>query len=106
MKKTFRNEGVCRGQSSNLITASDVDKLVGKLLTIIETIGLKEQQEKSLKDIIRQEVYGTVRSAPWLGTELTNVLFQFHWWFKDANIDAMEKYNVASEGEYTLTFSR
>ncbi len=34
-----------------------LDNLVGRVLTIIEAMGLKDSQEKSAKDIIRQEIY-------------------------------------------------
>lgn len=37
--------------------------LVGKLLTIIESLGLPEKQEKATKDIIRNEVYDAFDNA-------------------------------------------
>jgi uncharacterized protein (DUF1499 family) len=39
----------------------DVPKvIIGKILTIIDVMGLTEKQNKSLKDLINQSVYGTI----------------------------------------------
>ena len=34
-----------------------IGNLVGKLLTIVESLGLKDTQEKALKDILRNEIH-------------------------------------------------
>jgi len=37
---------------------TNFEKLSGKLLTLIDSIGLQETQNKALKDLIKQEVWG------------------------------------------------
>lgn len=39
-----------------MVTFHQMDNLVGQVLTLIETVGLPEKQEKSLKDVLKQTV--------------------------------------------------
>lgn len=43
--------------------------LVGKLLTIIDSLGLPERQERAVKDVIRNEVYDSYDNAWIIGEE-------------------------------------
>lgn len=55
--------------------------LAGKLLTLVEAMGLRESQEKSVKDLVRQEVWnmfstvdgGALWITPNLNTEIHRV---------------------------------
>lgn len=40
-----------------------IQNLEGKLLTLIETLGLRETQEKAVKDMIRPLIWGTITDA-------------------------------------------
>lgn len=42
------------------------DYFLGRILTLIETLGLNETQEKAFKDIIRQEVWHLWEHAPFM----------------------------------------
>ena len=53
-----------------IVSGNTFDYLIGRLLTLIEAIGLKETQEKSLKDLIRQEVWGSVRDHNYVESDL------------------------------------
>lgn len=64
-----------------VIPENSPNYLVGRVLTIIEAIGLKETQEKSVKDLIREEIYkigflneGALFIYPALHDEINRVL--------------------------------
>lgn len=48
--------------SGYVVQEESPNHLIGRLLTLVETCGLKETQEKSLKDLIRQEVWSQFTS--------------------------------------------
>lgn len=51
--------------------------LEGRLLTIIETIGLNPNQEKAVKDLIKQEIWNAFNSGQYISSEqFTNVIVQ------------------------------
>ena len=53
-----------RGYGSGLVISSEVpDYLVGRVLTVVEALGLKESQEKSVKDILKNEIYGLLSQS-------------------------------------------
>jgi hypothetical protein len=41
------------------VAHSDLEKLTGKLLTIIETIGLPEKQESAIKSLVRNTLWNS-----------------------------------------------
>lgn len=43
-----------------VIPVHSVSYMEGKLLTIIETMGLKEVQEKAVKDLVRQAIWNSI----------------------------------------------
>ena len=52
-----------------------ISTLIGRLLTLIEALGLKELQEKSIKELVKQEVWGNVRDMQFIqGDLLTTVI--------------------------------
>lgn len=38
----------------------DLNDIIGKVLTIVESAGLQEKQESAIKGLIRQAVWGTI----------------------------------------------
>ena len=48
------------------------DRLVGKIFTVIETMGLKETQEKSSKDIIRIVIWEIFNDSMYLSSNIHN----------------------------------
>lgn len=51
------NTAMPPSDSSYLVNGYTVDHLVGRVLTLIETLGLKDSQEKAVKDLVRQEIW-------------------------------------------------
>lgn len=45
-----------------VINHHETDQLIGKLLTLVETMGLPEKQEKSFKDLAKQSIRGSLDS--------------------------------------------
>lgn len=45
------------------------DNLVGKLLTIVEALGLKDTQEKSVKDIVRNTIDLVFQDAVYISSK-------------------------------------
>ncbi len=43
-----------------------IQHLEGKLLTLIESWGLKDSQEKAVKDLVRQEVWSVIHGAEYV----------------------------------------
>lgn len=64
MKTPFRGCG-----DALLVFENTPSNLVGKLLTLAETWGMSEKQEKAVKEMIRQEVYRAFDTAWILGEE-------------------------------------
>lgn len=48
-----------------LIGISTPNNLVGRILTIVDALGLKDTQEKSLKNILEQEIWKTFDTQGW-----------------------------------------
>lgn len=44
-------------ESGYILDNYHIEHLTGRLLTLIEALGLRESQEKSLKDLVKQEVW-------------------------------------------------
>ena len=105
MEKTFKTEKVVLGKriSGIVLPQTRVDFLVGRLLTIIDAMGLDERQEKSAKDLIKSEVYLVTREG-WIVPELQEVLHEFMWWGRNVESSSMPHDVLA--GEYTLTFKQ
>lgn len=60
-KKTIKSvENELGYGSGYVITDNELNHLSGRLLTLIETLGLKDKQEKSIKDLVRQEVRNNI----------------------------------------------
>ena len=54
---------------ARVIYEQQVGYVEGRLLTIIEAIGLKETQEKSIKDLVRSEVWKVIEDSIWISGE-------------------------------------
>lgn len=57
-----------------IVVESQFQHLEGRLLTLVEALGLRESQEKSVKDLIRSEVWQTLNPCFWInGDEHTRL---------------------------------
>jgi hypothetical protein len=48
---------------------SSQDRIIGKILTLVEVMGLQEKQEQSLKDLIRQSVWKVFEDGIYISSE-------------------------------------
>jgi len=55
-----------------VVTTNTPDRLVGKIFAVIETMGLKETQETSAKDIIRTVIWEVFNNAIHISPERHN----------------------------------
>jgi hypothetical protein len=100
--KEARIEGVPR-YSGVVLGHDKVNYLVGRLLTIIDAMGLDEKQEKSAKDLIKNEVYIITREG-WIAPDLHEVLYDLIIWGK--HVESSSIPHDPLSGEYTLTFKQ
>ena len=110
MKKTIKSTDERNVGYGNayIIKSDNPDYLVGRLLTVIEAVGLPEKQEKSLKDLIRFEVYNSLNLSNWVPAELHNIIVDFHDWYQAASpigqISGSVRIDPPMKGEFTLTY--
>lgn len=115
MKKTFNSvdERTTGYGPGYLIDSNSPDFLVGRLLTLIETLGLSEKQERATKDMLRSEVYGILNqpNTVWVNGNLRNIIKDFTVWHEEQNwptsgsSDEKTPYDCRS-GQYELTFTK
>lgn len=88
-----------------VINAHAPDHLVGKLLTLIEALGLPESQEKAAKDVIRNEVYLllTGGNEVWINHALHNLIRDFDGAYRKTPAPIGDGGYMS--GHYTLTFT-
>lgn len=56
-------------ESAYVVGEYAMQNLQGRLLTFIESLGLREGQEKAVKDIIYQHVWKTIEGCLWISGE-------------------------------------
>lgn len=95
--KSSDNRNIGYG-SAYIISSSRPDYLVGRVLTLIEAMGLPEKQETSIKDLIKQEIYNTLGLETWIPGSLNTIIKEMNEWY--------EKQNVARSIGATPTSSR
>ena len=94
----------------------DVNDLVGKLLTLIDALGLPEKQEKSLKDLIKGNVWSSMSSSSYIIGKVYTLARNMDWQLKDedsqkravlSSKDDREKglHPAWFKGHYELTFT-
>lgn len=84
-----------------IFSGNRVDHLIGRVLTHIETLGLRESQEKAIKDLLKQEIW-----APFNGlhNDLSYVDEQLETVIRNVQHQARSENNVlGGRPEYTLT---
>lgn len=48
-----------------------MDNMIGKLLTLAETLGLMDTQEKAYKDMVKNVVYEFCGNVRWVNSDIT-----------------------------------
>lgn len=107
MKKvSFSSVGKNRYEDGWLLPEGALDRLVGRLCTLIDAAGLKDSQERSIKDLIKQNVrsqfskdYGSVYISEKLNLVLVSLDAEL--WNQRSVLPAKEN----NEGEYELIFT-
>ena len=95
-----------------VIPEHQVSSLIGKLLTLVETLGLQEKQENSFKDIVKQAIWGSVRDNKPVDSELLTLVNNFihekdrEENNRNSNVENLDCYapQDSIQGEYKLTF--
>lgn len=95
---------------------SQINHLLGELLTVIDALGLKENQEKSVKDIIKQKVWSSFSGEDYIDGKIIVLAKDLKWQLRDEDNKryfSQEKENrekglhdrpLAMQGDYILTF--
>lgn len=66
--------------ASHLVSIHKSDQLVGKILTIVEAMGLPEKQENSLKEVVRQEIYRAFENVTFVPGTLNTLIREMVEW--------------------------
>lgn len=120
MEKTFKSsdERTVGYGSAYIVKSDHPDYLVGRLLTIVETLGLPDKQEKSFKDLVRFEVYNSLNLGTWVPGQLHNLIVDYYNWYQSnsprlADTSMPESAPIkrgqdpvdhTMQGEFTLTY--
>lgn len=116
MKITHKSSESNRGvHGAFVLEQNNVDQMVGELLTLIDALGLKEKQEKSLKDLVRQKIWNTVSNAFYINGQVLVLAQDIDWEVRDENSQLAARSTSKEErqkglhpkwikGEYELTF--
>lgn len=84
-----------------IFSGHGVDHLVGRVLTHIETLGLRESQEKAIKDLLKQEIWAPFNSMQsglvYVEEQLENVIRSVQYQATKVNSQ------LGGRPEYTLT---
>lgn len=92
-----------------------ISNLIGKLLTLVETLGLQDKQENSFKDIMKQAVWSNVRDMKPIDSNLLTLVNNFVYEIDREKLNRhTDENNVGAltvspmgmvEGDYELTFT-
>ena len=93
-----------------------LDRITGRVLTLVEGMGLKDGQERAIKDLIKQEIWapfnqlGTSEATILLSSALHTILWDFKHEYHAAQVRELNKLEGASAVQskvaetYTLTY--
>lgn len=96
----------------HIVSYYTLDNVIGRALTLIETIGLDEKQEQSVKDLLKQIIRQGVNfhHNTHLSEELYSLIAKFNEQSRktldelDGNNIPYEFGSCVTDGEYTLIF--
>jgi len=61
---------------SKIVKTWQVNVLIGKLMLIVETMGLQEGQEKSFKSLLKQEIWKEFNEGIYISDEVQEINFK------------------------------
>lgn len=88
MSKQSKLQGEISWGPAYVIGTNAPDRLVGKIFAVVETMGLKDTQEKSAKDIIRTVVWEIFSDAVYILPDKYNEIR------KETEIDGSGSFNT------------
>jgi len=95
-----------------VIDEHEIDGIIGKLLTLIEAVGLEDKQETSLKSIIKQTVRSGIGTHPdsFITREIIDLIYNFNSklheeCIKSEAITPDREGGCLRDGTYELTFT-
>ncbi len=57
-------------ENCKIVPETNISYLEGRTMTLIEAIGLKDTQEKSLKDLLRNEIWKVWMDSYWINKDI------------------------------------
>ena len=61
------------GNFSKIVKTWQVENLVGKVMLIVETMGLQEHQEESAKSLIKQAIWSEFNAGIYISPEVQEI---------------------------------
>ncbi len=98
------------------IETERVNQLVGELLTIIDAMGLQNNQEKSIKDLVKQKIWAFIGNGFYLDGKIFTLAEDIKWEIDDeSNKQLVTKTTISDRkkglhpewinGDYELIFT-
>jgi hypothetical protein len=63
LESEVQSRVLCRWGEGYIIEQGETSRLEGRLLTLLESLGLPEKQEEAIKSLVRQELWNTVSAS-------------------------------------------
>ena len=103
------NEIVSQLHDGYVINNHEVDQLIGKVLTLIEMLGLEKEQEQSTKDMVKQSIREQLNNHPnnFCGGGVLHAIMLLNQKLHDECIKNPEESVVGMsprDGEYTVSY--
>ena len=61
---------------SKIVKTWQINSLIGKLMLIVETMGLQEGQERSFKSLLKQEIWKEFNEGIYISKEVQEINFK------------------------------
>lgn len=100
IKIKSRDDNVSSGLGY-LLYQHNINNMLGKVLTLVETLGLKESQEKSMKELVKQEIWNSVEGSV-IPEKLSSVAADMCYSLREDDRAGW----LYREGDYELTFTK
>lgn len=91
---------------ARLVPFSEIERFVGRICTLLETLGLKDSQEKAVKDLARQEIYKALAdgdSVVYVPGPLASVINE--WSYKEHEMARSEGLPSGHDADFELTYT-
>lgn len=102
---------ICKSSEHQLMSSPgyavpnhQIDYLVGRVCTLVEAAGMSTSQEKAVKDLIRQEIYGALQEhTTYLPGTLMSVVQEYK--YKEQEMAQKEGLPSGHDADFELIYS-